>query len=91
MLFLALTRQGRTPGQAMSLREAEILRRIRDRVVNVADPELLKGAGGAADDYLAHLRRLRVRAFVKRLPIVGRVARLALDAWRRVQRRGRRS
>ena len=75
----------------MSPGEAEIHRRILDHVVNRADPELLGGAGGAADDYLAHLRRLRVRAFVKRLPVVGRVARLALDAWRRVQRRGRRS
>jgi hypothetical protein len=74
----------------MSPGEAEIHRRILDRIVNRADPELLGGAAGAADDYLAHLRRLRVRAFVKRLPVVGRVARLALDAWRRVQRRGRR-
>ena len=75
----------------MSPGEAEIHRRILDHLVNRADPELLGGAGGAAADYLAHLRRLRVRAFVKRLPVVGRVARLALDAWRRVQRRGRRS
>jgi len=75
----------------MSRHEEEIHRRILDRVVNRADPALLRVAAGAGDDYLAHLRRLRVRAFVKRLPVVGRVARLALDAWRRVQRRGRRS
>jgi len=74
----------------MSPGEAEIHRRILDHIVNRADPELLRSAGGAADDYLAHLHRLRVRTFVKRLPVVGRVARLALDAWRRVQRRGRR-
>jgi hypothetical protein len=75
----------------MSPGEAEIHRRIQDQVVNRADPGLLRRAGATGDDYTAHLRRLRVRAFVKRLPVVGRVARFALDAWRRVQLRGRRS
>ncbi len=74
----------------MSPSEAEIHRRIMDHVVNRADPELLRNAFGAGEDYLAHLRRLRVRALVKRLPVVGRLARLALDAWRRVPRPGKR-